>query len=152
MKKHALLLPLLLALPGLAAAQVYRTVDADGRVHYSQTPPASGKVEKVTPRVMPPSAGGNSGMSEFAAELDKRREVKAGEDQKAAAEAAQKKQKQDSCDLARKDLAFLSENAPTRIGSVNAETGKMERWTVERYDQSKKQAQELADRDCEKTP
>ncbi len=151
--KHALLLPLLLALPGLAAAQVYRTVDADGRVHYSQTPPTGGKSEKVTPRVMPPSAGGgNSGLSEYAAELDQRRAVKAGEDQKAADAAAKQKQKQESCERASKDLAFLSEQAPNRLISVNKETGQSERWTVERHEETKKQAQEVIGRDCAAAP
>jgi hypothetical protein len=48
-------LALLLLAPALAGAQAYRWVDAQGRVHYSQTPPPQGDYGQVAPP--PPSPG-----------------------------------------------------------------------------------------------
>ena len=48
---RALLLSLLL-LPALAAAQIYRWTDADGRVHYGQRPPAGAEQVDVRPQVL----------------------------------------------------------------------------------------------------
>lgn len=42
-----LLIVALLLLPQLSTAQIYKTVDADGNISYSDTPPASGPSEQV---------------------------------------------------------------------------------------------------------
>ena len=44
---RTLLLAILLLLPQLGSAQIYRSTDADGNTSYSDTPPASGPSEQV---------------------------------------------------------------------------------------------------------
>ena len=44
---RTLLLAILLLLPQLGTAQIYKTTDGDGNVSYSDTPPASGPSEQV---------------------------------------------------------------------------------------------------------
>ncbi len=60
MTARALLVALIVAgfLPAAAAQQMYRWVDKDGRVHYSQTPPAPSDAKQVEQRkISAPAAG-----------------------------------------------------------------------------------------------
>ncbi|MES2128545.1 MAG: DUF4124 domain-containing protein [Pseudomonadota bacterium] len=56
MKRHRLAL-LVLAVAALpAAAQMYKWTDANGKIHYSDTPPLEGKVEEIKVAPAPPPA------------------------------------------------------------------------------------------------
>lgn len=112
----------LLALP--AAAEMYRWVDKDGRVHYSdQPPPATIKQQKqMKQRVRPagptPSADTPSYVDK---EADfRKRQVEQAEkqaaDQKAQQAAAEKQQ---NCERSRQHLATLQSGS--RIARANAQ-------------------------------
>lgn len=100
MRRTALALCLLLA-PALAGAQAYRWVDADGRVHYSQTPPAQGQYGQVAPP--PPSPGSSPHLKALeAAGQDPSERV---QEQQQAAKA--ERQQQQRCDQARRQNAWM---------------------------------------------
>ncbi|MDM4771144.1 DUF4124 domain-containing protein [Solimonas sp. SE-A11] len=100
MRRTALALCLLLA-PALAGAQAYRWVDAQGQVHYSQTPPAQGQYGQVAPP--PPSPGASPHLEAMEAvgqsPTDKAREQR----QAASAE----RQRQQRCEQARRQSAHM---------------------------------------------
>ncbi len=59
-----------LTMAGPALGQIYKSVDADGNVVYSQTPPPEGKAEVVTPRYSGPASAADD---EYAASPPPRR-------------------------------------------------------------------------------
>ena len=88
-----------------AAAQVYRWVDEKGQVHYSQTPPKSGKSQAVAPSASPAGEGnaGVSAISEYAQQGDKAR---TRQDQERAKAAQDKERQVARCKSARSQAAF----------------------------------------------
>lgn len=122
---------LLLAAPA-AAQQLYKYVGPDGRVQYSDRPPASGqKAEKITgSRISSVGPGGAAGAGSDAARVGapktpaeqeqafrQRRieaEEKAKKDEKLAQEA---RAKEESCAGARRELAGLQSGA--RVARLN---------------------------------
>jgi glutaredoxin len=67
----AVTLAILLA-PAVQSATVYRSVDADGKVIYSDKPPASGKVQKTLAITNAPSTPLPESVLRYQAELEKR--------------------------------------------------------------------------------
>lgn len=100
MRRTTLALCLLLA-PALAGAQAYRWVDADGRVHYSQTPPAQGPYGQVAPP--PPSPGSSPHLKALEAAGQSPGE-QAREQQQAATAERQRLQR---CEQARRQSARM---------------------------------------------
>lgn len=114
--------------------QLYKWVDKDGKVQYSdQPPPASAKQEKLDVKVTPPAAPPASGKGDeksgkgeakatgpkSLAERDlefKQRRIK--EEEEAAKRAAETKQNQDKCNQARSQLKGYQETG--RIFSYDA--------------------------------
>jgi len=82
----------LFAIPGLAAAEVYRWVDQNGRVQFGQTPPTQGTYDRVAPAPPPPGSSPNlDALREYTEAADKAREksrqdAKKTEDQQARAQ------------------------------------------------------------------
>jgi hypothetical protein len=109
----------LLALAFLAApaqAQLYKWVDANGRVQYSDRKPTDARNTVSSVGSQPSVAGGKS-----AAELDrdfqKRRQEQAEAQQKQQQAAAEQKHNSEACDAARRNLAAL--NSGQRIARFN---------------------------------
>ena len=112
-----------------ASAELYRWVDENGRVHYSDTPPPpNAKVEKETKKPQRPTAAPAQGATpgqapksyvEKEADFRKRRVEQAEKeaaDQKALQEAAEKKR---NCDQSRNQLVTLK--AGGRVARRNAQ-------------------------------
>lgn len=130
-----LLLGVLLAVSATAAAQLYRWVDKDGRVHYTATPPPAGatKSRTIETPATPPAPPAASG--EPAAKDDARKgpltpvEQEAAfrkrqlEAQKAAEKAALERQQEETrlanCERAREALATFESGQ--RISRTNAQ-------------------------------
>ena len=98
---------LLLFLPGLASAQVYKCVDKDGRVKYVQTKPKDADCGGVQTRSAPaaaPAADGADPLKKFGEEVDKSRaaDAKVREQNRQAEE-----QKRARCAQAQARLAAL---------------------------------------------
>jgi uncharacterized protein DUF4124 len=94
--KRMLSMVLLLAVAPLAAAELYKYVDKDGKTVYTDQPPANAKTETLNvPKTFPPPAPGVAGGNKSAVEKDKELEKgrqQALDKQKKAEEAAQKAQ------------------------------------------------------------
>jgi len=143
MNKMLWLAALIAAAPFPAPAEIYRWVDEQGRVHYTQTPPPDRPAATVRPAA-PPAGGGDNGLKQYAEQLDKRR----GELQKQQAEAAAAKQQRAArCAEAQQRLKLLGERSPNRL-ATQLPDGSYERWTTEKYDEQLGQARQAAERDC----
>jgi hypothetical protein len=111
----ALLRFTLLALACLAApaqAQLYKWVDSNGRVQYSDRKPSDGKQSqevKSTVSAVGSQSGGASGksLSEQNKEFEKRRKEQAEGQQKQQQASAEQKRNTENCDAARRNLAAL---------------------------------------------
>lgn len=99
-----------------AQAQLYKWVDSNGRVQYSDRKPSDGKqsqeVKSTVSSVGSQSGGGGAAAGgKSASELDrdfqKRRQELAEAQQKQQKSAAEQQSQSDSCDAARRNLAAL---------------------------------------------
>jgi len=144
--KHRLLLCLLVALPCAARADIYRWTDAQGRVHYAQTPPPDGDYRKVDPRV---SAGGDDAavLHEYVEAQRKTREAAEAEKAKLEAKA---QEKAGACVQAQARLKKLEEYGPNRLVSQN-DKGEVERWTTEKWDAERAAGRKAVDENCAAT-
>lgn len=88
------------------AQQVYRWVDAQGNVHYSQTPPPSAVTKTTVMELapLPPDPTGVAEQKQLMKSVAKADAAKQQAAQQAAQEAAKKAQQQQACDAARKQL------------------------------------------------
>lgn len=145
---------LLLAMLPLHAAlgAVYRWVDGNGQVHFSQTPPASGTFEVVQPRMMgtpaPATPDENStakSAAPTAAELNAQflKDAEAANKLKAEAKAKSEQARTENatkCEAARQRLRFLDEMPARRITTVDT-AGNTARLDDESYLKLKQAAQ-----------
>lgn len=117
---------LLLMALGLAANadQVYRWVDKDGHVHYSQTPPPSTNVTAQTVNITPPAPDPTTVHNEqnLSKVLTDKQQAAEEAKKKADADAAQKAQQQKFCDDLRQRLAVLQQSG--RVATVDAQGNK----------------------------
>ncbi|MEO1768022.1 DUF4124 domain-containing protein [Thiobacter aerophilum] len=102
---------LLLALPCVASGELYRWVDAQGKVHYSDSPPPadakSGKTLPAPPSPASAPAGTTKSWQEKDMEFRQRRAAEAEAQAKKEKEAEEARQKQANCETARKNLRLL---------------------------------------------
>lgn len=98
-----------LLLPGLAVAEIYRWVDAQGRVHFGQQPPAGAEQIEVRPQVIEQ----DDATRERLQRAERFFEARQDEREQAAADAAVRQAKQQEheqkCSRLRGQLAQLEE-------------------------------------------
>lgn len=140
---------LLLALSGAAAFadQVYRWVDKDGHVHYSQTPPTSTGVTAQSVNIAPPPPDPTTLRNEqtLAKQIDAKNKQAQDAQQQAQADAQKQAQQKQQCDSLRSRLQILLQSA--RLATVDAQGNK----TFISDDARAKQEQQLQDqisKDC----
>lgn len=103
-----------------AHAALNKWVDADGKVHYSDSPPADAKVQKIRSSETPDSAipasveSAPKSLAEREAEWKKSQQSKAEAEQKEAKKKQEDENKQKNCEAARSNLATL-ENSPALV-------------------------------------
>jgi Domain of unknown function (DUF4124) len=121
-----LMLGLAIALPAaVSAEQLYRWVDKDGTVRYSDRPPPGGQPARTLNVPGPAPAGedkgsaGSSSLQDQEKAFQKRQEEQKKAADKAAAEAKQQAAKDDNCRRARESLAVL--NGGRRVMQVDAQ-------------------------------
>jgi hypothetical protein len=96
-----------------AYAALNKWVDADGKVHYSDTAPSDVKVKKIksssSPDSISPASGASApkSLAERDAEWKKSQKAKAEAEQKAAKKTEEDNVKQKNCALARSNLSTL---------------------------------------------
>lgn len=144
---RALVLPLCLLLPLSAAAEVYRWEDADGVVHYSQTPPAEGDYRAVKPRLPAPTAAPalqqNQRFLDQAAGLPTPPPVaEAG-----PAEAPPRTLNAERCALGRDTLSQLDAGSPRRY-LIKNEDGTVERMSDEQAASIRQRATAMVAESC----
>jgi Domain of unknown function (DUF4124) len=102
----------------LCFSEIYRWVDADGRVYYSDQPPPSTvkeeKTIKTTPRARSSSSSNSSAKTLEQQDLDfRQRRAKAEEEKvKQEKEAAEEKDRKENCERAKGRLANLQAGGP----------------------------------------
>lgn len=130
-----------------ATAEIYRWVDDDGKVHFSQTPPPDQAASKVKP---PPgtsrsaSPAANSGGQDFLQARDAAREKTAEQNAEAAALA---QQKATTCSQARAYLKYLDEKTPRRLMVENSD-GSASRMTEGQFNERRANAQKVIADNC----
>lgn len=133
---------LLAAVSSLATAdQVYRWVDKDGHVHYSQTPPSSTNINAQTMNIAPPPPDPTTLRDEqdLSKELKDKDKQSQEQQQKEKAAQAQQEQQQKECDYLQQRLQVLERGA--RVSTMDAEGNR----TYVSDDDRAKQEQELQD-------
>lgn len=121
--KTAISLLVLLGLPLAAAAEMYRWVDSNGQVHYSDSPPPAGAKSTrtiVTPPAAPAAAPAKSKTwQEKDLEFRQRQAAEAEAQAKKDKESADAKQKKANCEAARRNLQTLESGQ--RVATTNAQ-------------------------------
>ncbi len=109
----ALLLGWSLAVP----AAMYKWVDDQGQVHYSQYPPRDREVETIAPPPPPatPAAEAQRRLEETLRTLDETRKAREASRQKAAEEAAEAERIRSNCEAARANLRRLTAGGRKKI-------------------------------------
>ena len=133
---------LLLCLPCVTMAQVYKCVDKYGRTQFSQTRPRDANCEASAAKAPPPSGGNVDSLMQYSKQIDQSRRQEAGVQQKTEQEQAYRAAR---CSAARSRLAVLRQS-----GRVVIVDDKGERHYQD--DTSKQQmendAQQAVARDC----
>lgn len=96
----------LLLLPGLAMAEIYRWVDANGQVHFGQRPAPGAEQVEVKPQVVERDAATVERQERATRFFEARREEQA---QAAAAATERKTQQEKECGELRRQLAGIPE-------------------------------------------
>lgn len=113
-----------LALSSAVCAEMYRWVDSQGRVHYSDEPPPAGAKSSKTVTPPPPSyspageAAKPKTWQEKDMEFRQRQSTQAEAQAKKEKAEADAKQKKQNCEIARKQLQILESGQ--RVSDVNA--------------------------------
>jgi hypothetical protein len=132
MKRFAALL--LCAAPLLASAQIYRWVDANGQVHFSQNPPSSGPYKDVTPASS--SIAPSPGRAKIAVGDSGDRQTL-----KVKADHAER------CAKARERISFLEEKTARRLFKTDND-GQPAPLTQEEFDQQLNDARAAGSKYC----
>lgn len=138
---------LLLALPGLASAEIYRWVDGQGRVHYSQTPPPDSHPQKVHPGGVPAPDNPGSGILQIQQAVEESDKQRAADAKQKAEQAQQAQARGVRCAQAQSRLKTLDERGPHRLASQN-DQGEYERWTTEKYDAERAKTLQAIQESC----
>jgi hypothetical protein len=138
---------LLAAVPGLAAAAIYKWVDENGQVQYTETPPPGGvESSEIKPPPEPADQKGTIEREErLEKALDERRESRDAAAKQAAEDAEYEKQKGERCEAAKRRL----EQAERPLTNFVDADGTQRRATEEERQEQIKQSQEQVKKFCE---
>jgi len=144
----SLILFSLLFAAGLNAG-IYRWVDDQGNVVYSQTPPPDARpAEKLRPP--PPPAEdpqtARQRLNEQLETLEKSAEERRKKKERLAKEKARQEQRQKACEIARKNLETLSTRPPNSLFKTG--DGEYRRYTIEELEQKKAEMRKAIEKYC----
>lgn len=140
--RNALLAAGLIAYATGAAAGMYRWVDKDGAVHYTQTPPPEFQAETVRPA--PPPNPGSDALQKYSDAYQKRE----GERSKKQAElAAKKEQSAAQCAQAKQELEKL-QSLPLNRLAEQGDDGNLIRMTPDKHAELVSAAQATINKNC----
>jgi hypothetical protein len=135
---------LLCSLPLAASAQIYKWTDANGQVHFSQSPPKEGNYQDVTPQLplSGTTTGGGSSTRRSAPP------VAAGDDAAQQRAVQAKADNEERCAKARERISYLQEKTAHRL-LVTGPDGQPARMTDEQFAAELQDAQDAASKYCE---
>ncbi|MGH8442701.1 MAG: DUF4124 domain-containing protein [Nevskiaceae bacterium] len=133
---------LLLLVPGLATAQVYKCVDKEGRVKYVQTKPRDGNCSDSVPTAPAPASDGADPLKGFSEEVGKSRDADAKAREQAAQQQAQRAAR---CAQWRQRLAALER--ASKVFTVDEQGERHYRSDAEN-EQQREQARQGVATDC----
>jgi hypothetical protein len=144
--KRLTLLAFALAVAPLALAQLYKSVDKDGKVIYSDQPPATGESKQIN-APPPPAAGGSKSFVERDKELEKARAANRDNAKKSEQTARKAQEDQERCNHARH--AFETYSAGGRIIKPST-TGERAFMDEQEIEVAKEKARRDMDEVCKK--
>lgn len=110
-----LLLAVLLPTLGMAA-QVYQWTDAEGNVHFSQSPPPATAAQRLEVKPPPPASDpGTPDWRKEAEAFEQRRTERKKREAEAARKAAEEKRRAAHCEKARSTLATVTSHGRVRL-------------------------------------
>ncbi|MGH8397265.1 MAG: DUF4124 domain-containing protein [Gammaproteobacteria bacterium] len=129
------------------ADQVYRWVDKDGNVHYSQTPPASTTVHanSVNFSAPAPDPVGQQNAQNLVRQMQAQNKQAEDAQQQAAAEAQQQAQQQQRCNQLQAELHVMQQ--VNRVVTVDAK-GNRTYLTDAQHEQQEQQLQDQINKEC----
>ncbi len=132
---------------GGAAAQIYQWKDAQGRTHFSQTPPPSGSyTERRLPPSPPPSTDSAERMERLIEQQKQARKTREEQKKKAQQEEKNRKIREQNCQTARNLLTTLQSRPRIRMTAAD---GSMTILTEEqrqaRIEEARKRVKEFCD-------
>ncbi len=137
------LLLCLLLLPGLAAAEIYRWVDAQGQVHFGQRPAGAGAESvEVRPQVVERDEHTRERLERSERYFDARRQEQA---QASAAAAEQQARKEQQCAELRRSLEQVPEGFSYYRTEAN---GERSYYSDEEIDAKRRQLRERLAQNC----
>ncbi len=145
--KYSALLLLLLAATAVSADQVYRWVDKNGNVHYSQTPPPASQVQvtKANINAPPPDAAAAKDAQNLVQQMKQRQQQEEMSKQQAQIEAQKQAQKQARCNDMMSQLQLLKQYG--RVVHIDAK-GNRTYLTDQQHQQEEQQLQNRINSEC----
>jgi len=138
---HQLLCVACLALPGVAAAQIYKCTGPGGTIQYSQTR-SSAKCAELNQAPPPPNGGDTSSVNRYLKQVDQEQAERSKQQAEAAKDA---KARQQACTAARQRAAMLSQ--VDRVATTD-ESGNRSYLSDQQFEQQRQQAGAAVDQLC----
>lgn len=138
------LISALLVTTSAAQAAMYRWVDKNGAVHYTQTPPpADVKSDKVRPA--PPPSAGSGGLKQYSENNDK---ASADKSKKDTEESGKRNMRETQCAEAKALMEKLHGQPMNRLAERD-DNGNITRMTPEKFKELETEAQGGIDKHCD---
>lgn len=128
-----------------AGGSVYRWVDAQGQVHYSQLPPEKGSYERIERTSPAPAAAPDT--NEVKGFLERAEAANKAEAEEKAKRQQTEAESRAACGQARERLAYLDEHTARRL-AVESPDGTMARMDEAEFERRRAAAQKLIQEHC----
>jgi hypothetical protein len=142
MKKRFVVALLGLGLPLTGMAEIYKWTDANGQVHFGQTPPPQGQFERVRPAE---SGGLDPGLSKFVEESDK---ANAAADKAHQTELKSKADKAEQCAKARERVSVMEQKGSHKMFMPSTDGTDPARMTDEEFQKRLDEAKKAETSSC----
>ena len=148
--KTILALLLLISMTAATAQEVYRWVDKNGQVHYSQTPPASTSVHanNIVINAPPPDPTAQQDAQNLVQQMQQAKANQAQSAQQQAQAEAEKRAREQHCNQLQARLQILEQVGP--VATVDAK-GNRTYWTDAQHTQAEQQLQNQINTQCNST-
>ncbi|MGH8560929.1 MAG: DUF4124 domain-containing protein, partial [Nevskiales bacterium] len=135
---------LVLAIPAFASAELYKWVDADGQIHYSERAPSEGPYETVRPA--PPPADPAASVESPGTKTEEKDNWMEQEIEKRKVAAAEKEARDAHCRQAKARLAGLKQVG--RIFTTD-ESGNRHYYSDQERDRQFAMAEQIVEQECD---